>query len=56
MQQLHSCIYQWLYSPLLDPGHFFSFLIFLHIRQDSLDEWSVRRKAATCTQDNTNTE
>jgi hypothetical protein len=41
---------------LLGPGLFFSFVIFLHRRQDSLDEWSARRKASTYSQDNTNTE
>jgi hypothetical protein len=29
---------------------------FLQRRKNSLEEWSVRRKAATYTQDNTNTE
>jgi hypothetical protein len=28
----------------------------IHSRQDSLEEWSARRKAATYTQNNTNTE
>jgi hypothetical protein len=49
----HSFIHQWLYSPLLGLGRFFSFLI-LNIRYDSLDGGSARRKAATYTQDNTN--
>jgi hypothetical protein len=39
--------------PLLGFG-FFQFLDPIHRRQDSLDEGSARRKAATCTQDNTN--
>jgi hypothetical protein len=46
-----SFIHQWLYSPLLGllgPGLFFRFVI--------LDGGSARRKAATYTQDNTNTE
>jgi hypothetical protein len=46
-------IYLWLYSPLLGLGGFFSFLIFLRSRYDSLDGGSARRKAATCTQDST---
>jgi hypothetical protein len=37
---------QWLCSPLLGPGLFFSFVIIFHIRYDSLDEGSVCRKAA----------
>jgi hypothetical protein len=53
---IYHSIYLWLYSPLLDSGCFFTFLIALHSRQDSLDGGSARRKAATCTQDNTNTE
>jgi hypothetical protein len=40
----------WLYSSLLGLGRFFSFLIFLHSRWDSLDGVSARRKAATDTQ------
>jgi hypothetical protein len=51
---IHPCL--WLYSLLLGPWPFFSFLIFLHRRWDSLDGRSSRRKAATYTQDNTNTE
>jgi hypothetical protein len=49
-------IYLWFYSPLLDLGRFFSFLIFLHSRYNSLDRGSARRKAATCTQGRTNSE
>jgi hypothetical protein len=37
----------WLYSPLLVLGRFFSFLIYLHRLQNSLDGGSARRKAAT---------
>jgi hypothetical protein len=37
----------WPLSQFLDP---------IHSRQDSLDGGSARRKAATCTQDNTDTE
>jgi hypothetical protein len=55
-QFIHSLIQQWLSSPLFGPGLFFSFVIFLHSRQDSLDELSARRKTATYTQDNTYTE
>jgi hypothetical protein len=33
---IHPFIYLWLYSPLLNLGPYFSFLIFLHCRQDSL--------------------
>jgi hypothetical protein len=29
------------------PGPLFSFVIIFHRRQDSLDEWSARRKAST---------
>jgi hypothetical protein len=49
-------IYLWLYSPLLGLGRFFSFLIFLRSQYDSLDGGSARRKAATYTQNNINTE
>jgi hypothetical protein len=48
--------YFWLWSTLLDLGHFFSFLILHTVGKDSLDGGSARRKAATYTQDNTNTE
>jgi hypothetical protein len=41
---------------MLEFGRFFSFLIFLHSRYDSLDEGSARRKAATCAQESTTTE
>jgi hypothetical protein len=37
-------------------GRFFQFPNPIHSRQDSLDEWSARRKAGTYTQGNTNTE
>jgi hypothetical protein len=47
-------VYLWLYSPLLSLDCFFSFLIF-YSRYDSLDGRSARRKAATCTQNSTNT-
>jgi hypothetical protein len=40
----------WFYSPLFGLGRFFSFLIFLHSLQDSLDGVSACRKAATYTQ------
>jgi hypothetical protein len=46
----HSFIHQWLYSPLLGPGLFFSSVIFLHRWKDSLEEWSARHKTATYTQ------
>jgi hypothetical protein len=48
-------IYLWLCSPLLDLGLYFQFLD-LQSRYDSLDGGSVLRKAATYTQNNTNTE
>jgi hypothetical protein len=48
-------LYLRLYSPLSDIGRFFSLLIILHNRYDSLDGGSACRKAATYTQDNTNT-
>jgi hypothetical protein len=47
---------QWLFQPIQGPGLLFSFLIIFRRRQYALDEWSARRKAATYTQDNTNTE
>jgi hypothetical protein len=49
-------IHQWLYSLLLDPGLFFRFVIFFTHKVELLGEWSGRRKAATYTQDGTNTE
>jgi hypothetical protein len=49
-------IYVWLYSPLFDLGRFFSFLIFLHSRYDSMDGKSARRKAATSIHNNINRE
>jgi hypothetical protein len=49
---MYLSIYLWLYSSLLDPGRFFGFFIFTQ----SLDGGSARRKAATYTQNNTNTE
>jgi hypothetical protein len=48
---LHSFIYQWLYSPLLDPGLSFSFVTFF---TQKVDGGSARRKAATYEQNNTN--
>jgi hypothetical protein len=53
---IYLSIYLRLYSPLLGLGRFFCFLSFLRNRQNSLDGGSARRKAATRTQDNTNTE
>jgi hypothetical protein len=44
----------WLYSPLVGPWPLFQFLNSIHSRWDSLDRGSVRHKAATCTQNNTN--
>jgi hypothetical protein len=41
---------------LLDLGRFFQFLNPIHSREDSLDGGSAIRKAATYTQNNTNTE
>jgi hypothetical protein len=52
----HLCIYLWLYSPLLGLGRFFSFLILYTVGGVSLDGVSARRKAATYTQNNTNTQ
>jgi hypothetical protein len=46
----------WLYSPLLDLGRLFSFLIFFTQSVDALDGGSACRKAAACTQGSTNTE
>jgi hypothetical protein len=40
----------------VEPQQLFQFLDFLHSRQDSLDRGSACRKAATYTQDSTNTE
>jgi hypothetical protein len=48
-------IYLWLYSLLLGLGHFSVFNP-IHSRQNSLDGGSARRKGATYTQNNTNTE
>jgi hypothetical protein len=45
----------WLNSPLFC-GHFFQFLNPIHSRFDSLGGESARRKAATYTQNNINTE
>jgi hypothetical protein len=42
-------------QPFVGPWTLFKFLDLLHHRQDSLDGGSARRKAATCTQDSTNT-
>jgi hypothetical protein len=43
-------------QPFVGPWPLLQFRnLFLHRRYDSLDEWSARRKATTCTQDNTNT-
>jgi hypothetical protein len=52
---IYLAIYLWLYSPLLDLGRFFSFLINTQ-SVGPLGRGSARRKAATRTQDNTNTE
>jgi hypothetical protein len=49
-------IHQWLYSPLLGPGLFSSFVISFTQTERPLDEWPASRKAATYTQNNTNTE
>jgi hypothetical protein len=40
----------------MDFGRFFDFFYLIHSRWDSLDGGSARRKAATYTQNNTNTE
>jgi hypothetical protein len=45
-----------LFQPIQCPGLLFSSVIIFHRRQDTLDEWWDRRKAATYTQENTNTE
>jgi hypothetical protein len=50
---LFPSIHLWIYNPLSGFDHLFSFLV---SRQDSLDGGSARRKAATYTQNNTNTE
>jgi hypothetical protein len=42
----------WLYSPFFDLGRFFSFLVLYMVGLTG--RGSVRRKAATCTQDSTN--
>jgi hypothetical protein len=49
-------IYLWLYSPFVGPWSLFQFLNPTHSRQDFLDGGSTRRKAATYTHNNTNTE
>jgi hypothetical protein len=43
-------------QPFVGSWPLFQFLDPKHSRQDSFDGGSARRKAATCTQDNTNTE
>jgi hypothetical protein len=43
-------------QPFVGPWPRFQFLDLLHSRQDPLKGGSARRKAATCTQDSTNTE
>jgi hypothetical protein len=43
-------------QPFVGPCPLFQFLDLLHSRQVSLDGGTGRRKAATCTQDITNTE
>jgi hypothetical protein len=55
-RNLSAFIFQWLFQPIEGPGLLFSSVIIFHRRWDSLDEWSARHKAATYTQDNTNTE
>jgi hypothetical protein len=49
-------IYLWLYSPCWTFAAFSVSWPFLHSRQDSLNGGSALRKAATCSQDSTNTE
>jgi hypothetical protein len=39
--------FQWLLQPIQDPGLLFNSVIIFHRRQDSLDEGSACRKAAT---------
>jgi hypothetical protein len=50
-----SFIHEWLSSPLLGPGLFFSFIIFFTQTLVLLGRASARRKASTYTQNNTNT-
>jgi hypothetical protein len=52
---LRYILFHWLYSPL-EPWPLLSVSWSFYRRQDSLDEWSARRKTATYTQDNTSTE
>jgi hypothetical protein len=47
--------YLWHYSPFVEPWPLFQFLNSISSWQDSLDGGSARRKAATYTQNNTNT-
>jgi hypothetical protein len=56
--EIHLCIHPSVaLQPFVGPWPLLQFRnLFLHRRQDSLNEWSARRKAATNTQDNTNTE
>jgi hypothetical protein len=49
-------IHQWIYSPLLGPGLFFSFIIFFTQTVELLGWGSARRKAATCIQNTKNKE
>jgi hypothetical protein len=51
-----SFTHQWLYSPVLGHGLFFSFVTFFTQTEGLLDGGSACRKATNCTQDNTNTE
>jgi hypothetical protein len=48
-EQFNSFIHQWLYSPLLGPAPFFSFVILLTQTVGLLGRGSARRTAATCT-------
>jgi hypothetical protein len=52
---IYSSIYRWLYSPFVGPWLLFQFLDLLQL-VDFLNGKSAGRKAATCTQDSTNTE
>jgi hypothetical protein len=55
-KRFHSFIHQRLYSPLLGPALFFSFVIFFTQSVRLVGREISRLKAATYTQDNTNTD
>jgi hypothetical protein len=53
---IYLSLYRWLYSPLLDLRCFFSFLIFYTVGMTPWTGYQPVARAATCTQDSSNTE